>query len=68
MGNVCGYDYVIIRDGNNSTAPLLGRLCGKEPAEFVSPGNRMGIEFRTDLTTNKKGFIAEYWTSFKTDK
>ena len=69
MEKNCGYDYVIIRDGNNSTAPLLGRVCGKgRPVEFASLGNRMWIEFRTDLTTNKKGFIAEYWTSLKTDK
>ena len=60
--NVCGYDYVIIRDGNNSTAPLLGRVCGERSQELVSRGNRMWIQFRTDLTTNKKGFIAEYWT------
>ena len=57
---LCGYDYVIIRDGNNSSAPLLGRVCGRGPREFVSTGNRMWMEFRTDLTTNKKGFIAEY--------
>jgi len=44
MERVCGYDYVIIRDGNNITAPLLGRVCGKRPAEFVSPGNRMWIK------------------------
>ena len=69
MEKNCGYDYVIIRGGNNSIAPLLGRVCGKRaPVEFVSPGDRMWIEFRTDLTTNKKGFIAEYWSSFKTDK
>ena len=65
----CGYDYVIIRGGNNSTASVLGRVCGKgTPVEFVSPGDRMRIEFRTDPTTNKKGFIAECWSSFKTDK
>ena len=69
---LCGYDYVMIRDGNNSTAPLLGRVCGQgspgSSREFVSSGNRMWIEFRTDLTTNKKGFIAEYLRSRKTDK
>ena len=69
---ICGYDYVIIRDGNNSTAPLLGRVCGQgspgSSREFVSSGNRMWIEFGTDLTTNKKGFIAEYLRSRKPDK
>ncbi|KAJ7379470.1 Bone morphogenetic protein 1 [Desmophyllum pertusum] len=69
---LCGYDYVIVRDGNNSTAPLLGRVCGQgspgSAREFVSTGNRMWIQFRTDLTTNKKGFIAEYSRSRKTEK
>jgi len=69
---LCGYDYVIVRDGNNSTAPLLGRVCGKgspgSSREFVSSGNRMWIQFKTDLTNNKKGFIAEYSRSRKTDK
>ena len=65
MEKSCGFDYVIIRGGNNSTAPLLGRVCGKgTPVEFVTPGDRM----RIDPTTNKKGFIAEYWSSFETDK
>ena len=67
---LCGYDYVIVRDGTNSTATLLGRVCGQGSSsrEFVSTGNRMWIQFRTDLTTNKKGFIAEYWRSRITGK
>lgn len=69
---LCGYDYVIVRDGNNSTAPLLGRVCGqgsaKSSREFVSTGNRMWIQFETDLTNNRKGFIAEYSRSRKTEK
>lgn len=61
---LCGYDYVSIRDGRNSTSSLLGRVCGQGSSgsqrDFISTGNRMWIEFRTDLTTQKKGFIAEY--------
>ena len=69
---LCGCDYVAIRDGNNNTAPLLGRVCGqvstKPTREFVSTGNRMWIKFQTDLTNNRKGFIAEYFRSRKTEK
>lgn len=69
---LCGYDYVILRDGSNSTAPLLGKVCGQgtpgSAREFVSTGNRMWIQFKTDLTNTKKGFIAEYSRSRKTDK
>lgn len=61
---LCGYDYVIIRDGSNSTSPLIERVCGPgsqgASREFVSTGNRMWIQFRTDLTNQKTGFIAEY--------
>ena len=68
---LCGYDKVDIRDGSNNTH----RLCGlkssdssSENLEYVSIGNRISIQFRTDLTTNRKGFIAEYWRSRKTGK
>ena len=61
---LCAYDYVIIRDGSNSTSPLIERLCGhgspNSSREFVSTGNRMWIQFRSDVTTQRKGFIAEY--------
>ncbi|KXJ24165.1 Tolloid-like protein 1 [Exaiptasia diaphana] len=58
----CSYDEVIIRDGNNTTSPLLGKACGnkKTPKEFFSTGNQLFVQFTTDLTTQKKGFIAEY--------
>ncbi|KAK3741569.1 hypothetical protein QZH41_012512 [Actinostola sp. cb2023] len=58
----CSYDVVTIRDGNNTTSPLLGRACGNKNTarEFISTGNKMFIQFTTDLTTQKKGFIAEY--------
>ncbi|XP_048589480.1 tolloid-like protein 1 isoform X2 [Nematostella vectensis] len=60
----CSYDYVNIRDGNSTSSPLLGKQCGssgkKGPLEFVSTGNKMYIEFVTDVTNQHKGFIAEY--------
>lgn len=60
----CSYDAVTIRDGSNATSPLLGKICGNSAKiaerEFLSTGNKMFIEFVTDLTTQKKGFIAEY--------
>jgi len=69
---LCGYDYVVIRDGNNSTSSLLGRVCGQgspgSAREFVSTGNRMWIQFKTDLTSQRKGFIAEYSRLRKKEK
>ena len=68
----CGYDYVIIRDGNNNNSSLFRRVCGSasqlSAQEFVSTGNRMWIQFRTDLTKNKKGFIAEYSRLLRNDR
>lgn len=51
-----------IHDGGNSTSPLLGKACGNSNTDrdFISTGNIMYIQFETDLTTQKKGFIAEY--------
>jgi len=69
---LCGYDYVVIRDGNNSTSSLLGRVCGQgspgSAREFVSTGNRMWIQFKTDLMSQRKGFIAEYSRLRKKEK
>ncbi|XP_031559878.1 tolloid-like protein 1 [Actinia tenebrosa] len=60
----CSYDGVTIRDGSNATSPLLGKICGNSAKnakrEFLSTSNKMFIEFVSDLTTQKKGFIAEY--------
>lgn len=68
----CGYDYVEIYDGSNSTSPKLGKICGSEsqvfPRLFMSSGNRMFIQFRTDLTNQKKGFVAEYSRSRKKNR
>ena len=68
----CGYDYVEIYGGSNSTSPKLGKICGSEsqvfPRLFMSSGNRMFIQFRTDLTNQKKGFVAEYSRSRKKNR
>lgn len=69
MEKNCGYDYVIICDGNNSIVLLFGWVCGKgRLVEFVMGGNWMWIEFWIDLIMNKKGFIVEYWILLKIDK
>lgn len=60
----CAYDNVMIYDGRNNNSLLLGKVCGSASQlsanEFVSTGNRMFIQFRTDLSNSRKGFIAEY--------
>ncbi|XP_075790641.1 tolloid-like protein 2 isoform X4 [Pelodiscus sinensis] len=57
----CGYDYMEIYDGYDSTAPRLGRFCGSGPLEEIySAGDSLMVRFRTDDTINKKGFHARY--------
>ncbi|MBN3281561.1 TLL1 protein, partial [Polyodon spathula] len=57
----CGYDYMEIYDGYDSTAPRLGRFCGSGPPEEIySAGDSVMIRFHSDDTINKKGFNARY--------
>ncbi|ELU00391.1 hypothetical protein CAPTEDRAFT_221124 [Capitella teleta] len=57
----CGYDYVEIFDGRDSSAPRFGRFCGNMiPPEFVSTGRYLTIRFKTDDTINWKGFKAAF--------
>ncbi|XP_044537617.1 tolloid-like protein 1 [Gracilinanus agilis] len=57
----CGYDYVQIFDGHDSTARNLGRFCGSGPPEEIdSSGDAILIYFHTDDTINKKGFHIRY--------
>ncbi|MGH0116933.1 UNVERIFIED_CONTAM: hypothetical protein FKN15_026627 [Acipenser sinensis] len=57
----CGYDYMEIYDGYDSTAPRLGRFCGSGPPEEIySAGDSVMIRFHSDDTINKKGFHARY--------
>ncbi|XP_044235177.1 tolloid-like protein 1 isoform X4 [Ursus arctos] len=57
----CGYDYVELFDGLDSTAVGLGRFCGSGPPEEIySIGDAVLIHFHTDDTINKKGFHIRY--------
>ncbi|KAG8435188.1 hypothetical protein GDO86_013215 [Hymenochirus boettgeri] len=57
----CGYDYMEVYDGYDSTAPRLGRYCGSGPPEEIfSAGDSLMIRFHTDDTISKKGFHGQY--------
>ncbi|CAG2112441.1 unnamed protein product, partial [Medioppia subpectinata] len=61
--NKCNFDYLEIREGDNSEAPLINRLCGQEmPRSIVSKGNKLWIKFRADSSFTGQGFRAEYST------
>ena len=61
--NECDTDKVHIRDGTNSSSPLLGKvLCGQTTPEVItSTGRYMTIYFTSDYTSSGgRGFNADY--------
>ncbi|XP_073197659.1 tolloid-like protein 1 isoform X1 [Lepidochelys kempii] len=57
----CGYDYVELFDGHDTTGVRLGRFCGSGPPEEIySAGDAVLLHFHTDDTINKKGFHIRY--------
>jgi hypothetical protein len=57
----CVYDYVEVRDGNNSSSPLLGRYCGyRLPNEVRSSGSQLYVKFVSDASVQKEGFAATF--------
>ncbi|EDV28197.1 uncharacterized protein TRIADDRAFT_53561 [Trichoplax adhaerens] len=60
-GVLCENDYVEIRSGLNSSAPLVGKFCGNNSiGEIISSGNSMYIHFHSDQSTEASGFAAQY--------
>lgn len=57
----CRWDYLEIRDGDNSESPLINRFCGQQiPRPIISTGNKVWIKFRADSSFTGQGFRAEY--------
>uniref|UniRef100_A0A4W4F6Q8 Cubilin n=1 Tax=Electrophorus electricus TaxID=8005 RepID=A0A4W4F6Q8_ELEEL len=57
----CIFDYVEVRDGATSSAPLIGRYCGNQvPSMLQSTQSHMHIVFSTDASVSNHGFTAEY--------
>lgn len=50
-------DYLEIRDGDNSGAPLLGKLCGsKKTKDIISSGQHIYLHFVSDDSGQRRGF------------
>uniref|UniRef100_A0A3B1IY07 Metalloendopeptidase n=1 Tax=Astyanax mexicanus TaxID=7994 RepID=A0A3B1IY07_ASTMX len=57
----CGYDYIELYDGHDTSAHKLGRFCGSGPREeLYSAGDTVLIHFHSDDTISKKGFHIRY--------
>nr|XP_026695897.1 cubilin-like [Ciona intestinalis] len=61
----CNYDYIEVRDGSTTDAPLLSKICGTTiPAPIMSSHNYMWIHFASDAHTGGGGFHATYTTEY----
>lgn len=57
------YDHLLVFDGANNQAPLLGKFSGTtSPGTLTASSGKMFLEFRSDCATNRPGFVAS-WTS-----
>lgn len=57
----CGNDYLSIRDGNSATDAEITRLCGDGmPSPIISSFNHLYLEFKTDASIHRAGFLANY--------
>lgn len=59
----CIYDYIEVRDGDNSNSTLIGRFCGpaeQTPPAVVSTHNYLWVKFVTDSSVHNLGFVANY--------
>ncbi|XP_006159809.2 LOW QUALITY PROTEIN: cubilin [Tupaia chinensis] len=58
----CTSNYLELRDGGDSNAPILSRLCGVSvPSSQVSSGEVMYLRFRSDNSPTHVGFKAKYF-------
>ena len=57
------YDFVSVREGGTTEAPLVGRYCGHSlPPSHLSTGNRLLIRFKSDHSVSHEGFRVSYKT------
>mgnify|MGYP003294240076 CR=1 FL=1 len=55
------YDFMWIYAGNNVFTPLLGRWNTQNPQRVVAPGEFMLVDFRSDCTTSRPGWMAQWY-------
>jgi len=57
-------DIVIIYDGDNTSAPILGSFSGNTmPTQLISTGNKMLITFTTNASVKAQGWSVSYTTT-----
>ena len=54
-----------VYDGDSLNSPLIGKFCDDVIPEVIKTrSNSMLVEFITDATVSKEGFVASYRTTF----
>ncbi|XP_066277400.1 bone morphogenetic protein 1-like [Branchiostoma lanceolatum] len=60
----CSYDYLKIHDGADTSANLLGQVCGTSaPADIQGTGNELYLHFESDYSVNAAGFSLDWSTT-----
>ncbi|XP_074092300.1 scavenger receptor cysteine-rich domain-containing protein DMBT1-like [Macrotis lagotis] len=57
----CSSSHVDIFDGSQSSSDLLGRFCDASSERFLSPSNKMKVQFSSDSFVTDSGFQASYF-------
>lgn len=62
----CRSDYLLLYDGENERARLVGKYCTAMPAPLKSTSNFIYMKFISDPSLEYRGFFAKYNTSLST--
>ena len=55
-------DFILVRDGAGPDAPVLQKLTGSKPPQFVvSTGNQLYVYIQTDQADSRRGFRIKYY-------
>ena len=55
-------DFILVRDGEGPDAPVLHKLTGSKPTQFVvSTGNQLYVYIQTDQADSRRGFRIKYY-------
>nr|XP_012228893.1 PREDICTED: bone morphogenetic protein 1-like [Linepithema humile] len=64
----CGYDFVEVFSGLDTSSPPYGRFCGNSnTTDFISMNEALLVRFRTDDTISNKGFMAVFVVTDRQD-
>lgn len=66
--NNCIHDSLLIYDGSNTQAPLIGKFCGHEMSDITATGQHLYLEFNSGPDVPPYGFIGFHTTAIGVTK